>query len=65
MILTLFLATYPDILASWRSSTPYGMPSLHQERSPTSLKIPKDSNKRDCGGMLEPRVIFRADSLDQ
>ena len=42
MILTLFLATYPDILTSWRSSTPYGMPSLRQERSPTPQKIPKD-----------------------
>ena len=42
MILTLFLATYPDILASKRSSTPYGMPSLHLERSPTPQKIPED-----------------------
>ena len=42
MILTLFLATYPDILTSWRSSTPHGMPSLRQERSPTPLQIPED-----------------------
>ena len=42
MILTSFLATYPDILASKRSSTPYGMPSPHLERSPTPQKIPED-----------------------
>ena len=34
-ILTGVIATYSDILTSKRSSTPYGMPLWHFERSPT------------------------------
>ena len=63
-ILTDVIATYSDILTSKRSSTPYGMPSWHFERSPTTSgsKLP---SVRDCGDMLEPRGVFGAGTLGQ
>ena len=36
-IFTSLIATYSDILTSCNSSTPYGMPSMQQERSSTTL----------------------------
>ena len=47
-ILTCLFATHTGILTSIRSSTPYGIPSLHIERSPT----PVLKTSRDFGSVL-------------
>lgn len=53
-IFTSLIATYSDILTSCSSSTPYGMPSVRQERSSTT---PYYYGIHNFGNMLEPRVF--------
>ena len=58
-ILTLFIATYSGILTSQRSSTPYGMPSVHCERSPTPHKFRRTRTATNSVACLAPSHFLR------
>ena len=62
-ILTLFFVTQPKILTSSRSSTPYGIPSLQLERSPTAQNIRRYLEPAASVVDLAPN-IFGAGPLD-
>ena len=55
----------PRILTSAQSTDRYRSTSLHAERSPTTRTIPKIVDIHSFGGVLEPRYIVGAESLDQ
>ncbi len=58
----MFYATHASILTSARSTALFSTASLPAERSPTT---PANAEARGFGVRLEPRYIFRAESLDQ
>src|SRR4030081_242675 len=59
-VLTCLIATHACILTSPSSTTGHPMASLNEERSPT-----QPYGCRGFGGVLEPRYIIGAQSLDQ
>ena len=59
-VLTCLIATHACILTSPSSTTGYPIASLNGERSPT-----QPYGCRGFGGVLEPRYIIGAQSLDQ